>query len=62
MKRHYSREDIEEILFRRFLGTGFKEDEAQNVAEKYLERAVELFKEGSTYDTILRDLLIEILL
>lgn len=62
MKRQYSREDIEEILYRRFLGTGFKEEEANEVAEKYLERAEELFKDGSTYDTILRDLLTEILL
>ena len=62
MNRQYSKEEVEEILYRRFLGTGFKEEEAQNVAEKYLDRAEELFKEGSTYDTILRDLLTEILL
>lgn len=60
--RNYTENEVQEILYRRFLGTGFSEEEANDVAEKYRDDAVELFKKGSSYDTILRDLLTRILL
>lgn len=60
--RNYTDNEVQEILYRRFLGTGFSEVEASDVAEKYRDDAVELFKKGSSYDTILRDLLTRILL